>query len=224
LERFGLRTAAASKRRLEYAKEITRLVADRFGVPVPQLAMRFTTLEGHAGRVQFRNGVWYVDIDEKYRWDDSGLTAIVAHEFAHVAHGSRGIRFEPQLRNEYLTDAVAALAGFAPILHEVCERQHTEYFVFFARTVTSRLGYLSRGELKALIGIQRRLSRDRSKRRLLEVTVGTETAIECLCCGSQVTLPVVDGRIRLRCSWCGLREDLRIRHGYVQPPDVTPGS
>lgn len=220
-ERMWLRTVAGRARRVDYAKQIARRVAKQFGVPLPKLALRFATLEGRAGQVQHRHGVWNIEIDESYRWDDAGLTAILAHEFAHVVLASKGVRLESTLSNEYLTDAVAALAGFAPILHKVSERQETQYLVFSTRTITHRLGYLSRRDFAALEAIHRRLAKDVPKRRLLELTVRVDTLLECVCCGSSLRLPPVDGRLRVRCPICGLREDVTIRHGYVSASAPT---
>lgn len=214
-ERFGLRTRAGRARRVEYAKQITRAVAEQFGIPLPKVAFRFETLTGHAGHVEFRNGVWYVDVDEAYRWDDAGLTAILAHEFAHVVLATKGVRLEPTLRNEELTDTVAALAGFGRILHKVSERTTTHYFIYFTHTITRRLGYLPKRDFASLVSMHRRIAAGVPKRRLAQVVVLAGARLTCLCCGCLVRLPQVDARLRMRCSVCGLIEDLRIRHGYV---------
>lgn len=209
-ERFGIRTERGSQRRVEFAKQIVRYVAQRFGVALPKLAMKFSQLEGHAGHVQFRNGVWYVDIDEAYLWDDAGLTAIVAHEFAHVVLGEKRIRLEPTQRNEELTDTLAALAGFGHILREVCERIEEDSTGVYTRRITKSLGYLGRQDIGALISVQERLSSGVPKRRLRSLEIANARRIACLACGTVIRLPVIEGRLRIRCPVCGLKEDLRL--------------
>ena len=221
LDSLGFRTKAATQRRVEYAKQVTRAVAERFGVPLPSIALRFAALDGHAGQIRFRDGTWYVDINESYRWSDEGLTAVLAHEFAHAVLGMRRIELRPQDRNEELTDAVAALAGFGIILARACERTQTEYGLLTVREVTHRLGYLRRPDLLSLIAIQDRIARDIPKRRLTVMSIRTASHLACLCCGSPIRLPDIDARIRVRCLVCGLRHDLRIQPGGAVPSPST---
>jgi hypothetical protein len=158
--------------------------------------------------VQLRNGVWYIDAAEVYRWDDMGLTAIMAHEFAHIVLGSKGIRLGPTQRNEELTDTVAALVGYGQILYAVAERTEEQYRVTHTRRITKTMGYLKRPALSSLIATQRRLRSGKPKRRLSPIYRDLADCIACLACGVSIRLPEAYGRIVITCRVCGLRQDL----------------
>jgi len=96
---------------------------------LPRVALKFAALADRAGYVQFRNGVWYVEIAEKYKSDDEQLASILAHELAHIHLDSHSIGLEPTLRNEELTDCTAALSGFGHVMLRANQRTRVEYYV-----------------------------------------------------------------------------------------------
>ena len=138
------------------------------------------------------------------------MTAILAHEFAHVVLGAQNIRLEPLQRNEELTDTVAALAGFGRILMEVSERSTVQTGGGCVRTTTTRLGYLGRKNLGTLVTLLDRIATDQPKRRLATVSRIEVDRVACVGCGTTLALPDVDARVILLCPVCSLKEDIRL--------------
>ena len=197
--------------RVEFAKELVRLIAARYGITLARVALKFSSLDDKAGRVQIRNGVWYIEIAEKFKSEDEQLASILAHEVAHVLMGTRRIGLEPELRNEELTDCIAALAGFGRIMLQANERSRVEYLVFFMREVTTHLGYLRSDALRWILRVQAQLSRDVVRRRWSRIDPARQGFVECPACATRLRLPGTETTIRLRCACCGLRQRVELR-------------
>ena len=95
--------------------------------------------------------VWKIKVLDRYRNDPEQILSIVAHELAHVALLSRGVRLPDTRENEELTDAAAALAGFGPLMIRLRSKehlsQHGRVFVLSRRTP----GYLESGAIAYLL-------------------------------------------------------------------------
>ena len=205
--------------RVEYATDLVRFIAARYGMTLPRVALRFVSLDHPAGRVQLRNGIWYIEIAEKYKSDDEQLASILAHEMAHVLLGSRGIRLDEEIRNEELTDCTAALAGFGRVMLRANERTQVEHYIVYMQRVTTYLGYLRRDALRWIIRVQAHLSQDAPRRRWRRVDPEREGFVECPACATRLRLPAISATILLRCACCGLRQRLKLVR-EVEPASV----
>jgi hypothetical protein len=223
-------------RSIEYVKHVARVVGDRFGLSMAATAVRFSTdLKGqHAGRVQLRGGIYYIDIAKQYDGDPISLFAITAHEVAHVALGSRGIRMVDTQQNEELTDAATVLAGFGPLMLLACysERRWVTPESAFASSV-HRLGYLNPVAMAYLAIVHSELAGGslinlpsvaagwlREARRVRKIFLRQRAkpvvrreigALDCLNCGTRLRLPDVLGRLRLRCPLCTTDNPVELR-------------
>ena len=200
----------ANRERVEYAKQLVRLAADRYAIPLPRVAIRFCQLTEHAGRIQVRDGVWYVDLSERHKWHDDRLTSIVAHEVAHIVLLSKGVRLEPTARNEELTDAVAALAGYVPLMRSANEQQHTENYILVSRTITTRLGYLRSRDLGRLARLRRYFRSDGPVIRWSPVDPHVDKSVQCPACGTRMRVPLEHARVDLQCPRCQVRQRLTL--------------
>lgn len=223
-------------RSIEYVKHVARLVGDRFGLSMSATAVRFSAdLNGeHAGHVQLRGGIYYIDIAKQYDGDPVSLFAITAHEVAHVALGSRGIRLTATQENEELTDAATVLAGFGPLmLHAYySERRWVTEESALAGSV-HRLGYLNPIAMAYLAIVHselagssltdlptvatgwlreaRRARKAFLRRHAKSVVRGKTGALECVNCGTRLRLPDILGRLRLRCPVCATQNPVELR-------------
>ena len=196
--------------RLEYAKGLVRLVAARYGLALPRLAVRFASDLPEAGRIRASNGRWYIDLAQAYAYDDEQLLSIIAHEMAHVVLFQRGIVLEPLRRNEELTDAFAILAGFGPVMCRANYREQTQYLVVVIRTRTTTLGYLPIRDVKRLTRVRARLEKGKDVKRLATIHPDESRLLPCWACGAPLQVPFVRARVRLRCKICGCPEIIRL--------------
>jgi hypothetical protein len=101
---------------LEFAKEMARLVASRYGMELPLVAIRFASAHSHAGCVRRVRGQYLIDLATQLADEDDCIAAVVAHEMAHVLMMERGVRISPDNLNEEVTDTIAVMAGFGASL------------------------------------------------------------------------------------------------------------
>jgi hypothetical protein len=111
--------------RREFLQRTAALAAERLGVRLSGLSVKFSRLPKHtAGRVKFVDGRATVEVADRHREDDEEILAIVAHEFAHVmleAPGS-GVR-EQAADDEDLADAAVVMAGMGPLFLRAAYRE-----------------------------------------------------------------------------------------------------
>jgi len=195
----------------EWTRAFLRLATARFGLlSPPRIAFRYTPLVGHAGRIREQARTWYVDIDQTYRRSLGAIAIILAHEMAHLVLHHRRVRLEPEQRNEELTDAVAALAGFGPLMVKWSE-DVTEGVEGATRvTVTRRIGYLSTDDIRVLTRLHNHISTGRSWHARRRVDPDLTPTFVCPGCGTTLRLPRVVATIDLKCRRCGLSQRLSL--------------
>lgn len=131
--------------RLSYLKEVVRLAARRYHVRLDgRVHVRFAALPvgEEAGSIKEEQGVFKIDVLDRFREDDWALTVIAVHEMAHYALAKAGIRLTDLDEYENLTDALAVLAGFGPLMLQV---YHQEFSARHRNSIAysvSTLGYL----------------------------------------------------------------------------------
>ena len=111
---------------LRYAKQLIRDAAERYGVGPHDLRVRFAKgLNGScAGCFRLEGPTADIDVSSRYQDDDTALTAIVAHEMAHLALRVRSIEAATTVQNELLTDSLAAMAGYGPVMLQSYYREY----------------------------------------------------------------------------------------------------
>ena len=212
---FWLSVNENSKRRVLYTIRLARMVAERYGLPLEGFGdFRFVDLDdSSAARVTTRGSSYYIEIDNRYRNDRYGILSILAHEFSHVFLAKHGILMTPRQQDEELTDTIAVLAGFGPILKKTCERVHTQSFIFVTITKTHYLGYLRRKDLAWLGNIRARIRSQKPYRLWSFYNPEALSYLPCPACTSHLRLPRQAGSILIKCPRCGLMQRLRLAPG-----------
>jgi len=220
-------------RATDYVKHCVQLALERYKEPPPKIAVRIAPFEGtHAGRVRFERGCWFMDLQQVFAYDNEQLASIVAHEMAHVVLQRRGITLHSVLRNEELTDFIAAAAGFGSIMlaanYRITHKVRGEYL----ESKGIRLGYLRPSALAMATLLQGEISgtdvratippecrhnvlRFLAKLRTRPLKAARTVAVALACYGCQSSLPVAEvttlrRRARIKCSACGLPNEFRV--------------
>lgn len=203
---------------LSWSKEFAQFASFRYGLPLPRFSIAFAPLAGHAGHVVDQLHHCNITIDSQFQTDTVVLAHVLAHELAHLLLNRAGIRLAEDEANELLTDSVAVLAGFGPIMIAGKERSKTHWHlsgVTISKTVsTTRVGYLAEAEIAWLMNVRRHLGtgfpwprRSVNRRRRESCT--------CPVCGTKLLLPDLDATIDLRCPECTLRQRILLRSGSL---------
>lgn len=213
-----------ARRHVLYAIRLARIVAQRYDLPLEGCGdFRFVDLKGTAaGFVTTRGRSYFIELDLRYRDDFIGTLSILAHEFAHVFLARSGVRLAHERQNEELTDTVAALAGFGPVMKKACERVHTQSLIIVSVETTHYLGYLRRDDLAWLCNIQARIKDRKPFRVWSKVDPEWRDYSPCPACGSRLRLPQRSAAILITCPICGLIQGLRLAPGTHQQRRPLP--
>lgn len=195
------------------AKLLTRFAAQRYRIPLPQIAVRLTALEAAAARIQLQKGMWYVDLCREHCVDREGLAVTIAHELAHVVLFSKGVLLEPVQRNEELTDTAVVLAGYGAQMLQTSERTVRKDHFLYSTLTRVRLGYLPQAGLRQLCRIHRIISRDTPVVRRSNLDPLSKPHVDCVACRTRCRLPTIAGQIKLVCPTCGVTHRLRLAPG-----------
>lgn len=130
--------------RIAYLKLVVRLAATRYNVPLDRVHVRFTNeqFDREAGRIRQTGRGTFIDVMSQYRDHDAMLTVIVAHEMAHYALANRRIWIDDKQENEELTDTLAVLVGFGPLMIDAYHREFSGVQGQTLYTSIFGLGYL----------------------------------------------------------------------------------
>lgn len=222
-EWFAIPGNAAKARRVEFVKFAIRSAAKAYHLEMPHLGVKFSQLPSNeAAHVLMRDGVWYIEVDERYLWSDLSLSAIAAHEMAHVFLGGRGVSLRSTARNEELTDTVAVLVGFGKCMSVAClqERIGNPLALLFGVVSMERqhLGYLSRDELLFVSRMKARIARGKPVNRWCRIDYKSAAYIPCYACASKLGPPKRAGIFVMRCPACHMQQRVTLRVGNTRPP------
>ena len=119
------RVPFAADSRREFLERAAAFVADRLGVRLAGVNVRFSHLpEDKAGRVNLVDDRATVDIDELYRNDDEAIVAVLTHEFAHIVLKAPGSGVAAaDADDEDLADATVVMAGLGPLMLRASYRE-----------------------------------------------------------------------------------------------------
>lgn len=196
--------------RLRYASEVVRLCAKQYDIPFPDLRVQYVTSNAFAGQIRREQGRWYVSLAKHFIDDDLRILSIIAHEMAHVVLLSKGVSLPDAVENERLTDTAAVVAGFGPMMHRAAELQRVRFELFAQLISTTRIGYLSKRDIRVLSRIRSRVAAGRPIRRWspLDVRPGGP-ATRCWACGVGLQAPLIARAMTLRCPLCGMGQVIR---------------
>lgn len=197
---------------LAWCYEFTRFASFRYGLPLPTYSIVFAQLNGHAGQVSDRENTFLITLDERFESDTEVLAHILAHELAHLLLNRTGIRAEPLESHERLTDAVAVLAGFGPVMLTGKERSRFTTSPSGYSVHTTRVGYLSQDELGWLIEIRHYLGARYTWPRKSIDRRRHETCA-CAVCSTRLRLPDLRATIDLQCPACLLKQRVLLQDG-----------
>ena|SRR3989304_7254229 len=67
MEHLHIETPTTHQARLEFMKWLVRFCADQYMIDMPRIAVKFSQLKtNEAGHVFYKEGIWYVEIDEAF--------------------------------------------------------------------------------------------------------------------------------------------------------------
>lgn len=214
-EYFRRETPTTSAARLEFVKWLVVFCAGRYLIDMPRIAVKFSNLKtNEAGHVYYREGIWYVEIDEAFKWSDLSLTAIIAHEMAHVVLGLKNVRLEPTIRNEELTDTVAILAGFGQVTYAACLQEKLNPILLLVGIISvsrHKLGYLPRNEIMYLSKIKKSISLSQPVRRWRVIDPSISPIIGCYSCSMKLRVPDLTGKLVISCPVCQMKQRVVLR-------------
>jgi hypothetical protein len=183
----------------------------------PRIEIKWSVLKaGTAAHVYKNNSIWCVEVDDRYIIDDLRLTCIVAHELAHVVLGSKGILLTPVQRNEELTDATAALAGFGALLQKASMVTSTRFDQALQKTIhtTHQMGYLKANDFSFLRHKRIYLKTLRKAHRLSRINYETEPFFYCYLCQQPIRSPQKSGFFNLKCPTCLIPQTIHTVSNY----------
>ena len=207
--KFPNTTDAAS-----WSREFAQFASFRYGLPLPRYRITFASMDDHAGQVFDRLHECEIVIDQQYAGDIEVLGHVIAHELAHLTLNRAGVALDDHEANEQLTDSVAVLAGFGPILAAGKQRSKTHSSGSRRMRETTRIGYLAEAEIAWLMEVRghigggsfwRRISIDRSRQEFCE----------CPVCTTRLRLPDVEATIDIVCRECRVRQRVVLRRGSL---------
>lgn len=204
---------------------LAQFSAKQFGVGNPQLSIKFNALvDGQAGHTFMNYGTWYIEINNSYHRKGLSVTAIVAHEMAHVALGIRGVRIELPAANEELTDTVAILAGYGHFLSAACSQQKVNPLFLIIGIISiknKKIGYLTKSEVDYIAKIKNLITGQKPIARWRSVDFNEEPFVLCYGCLAKLRTLKKSGTFVLRCPICQLRQRIKFRAALIDSPSVV---
>jgi hypothetical protein len=128
-----------------YAQNIAKQIANSFGLQVVKVVITFVKDLGAPGRVQLSAGdIFSIELDNKFISNTNLISAILAHEIAHVYLYRHNIRIQDTFQNEVLTDTTAAFLGGAWL---ILNSSYEETSYVDNRKSVNWFGYISQYEV-----------------------------------------------------------------------------
>ena len=216
------------KDRTKYARWLATFAAKSYGLPTLPLYVLFEKLDNEkAGSISYRNSAWYLCVDEKYQYDDVKVISIVAHEMAHVLLAHRGLKIEPAIKNEELTDTVSVLAGYGRSIHSACLKERVNPLLLFVGVLSvkrEKLGYLSKDEFAFILRLKNLIASQDPIERWCPIDPKKTKYILCYSCGTKLGLQAREGTFDVKCPICLLRQNIKQVftenhniHAYIAP-------
>lgn len=206
--RFFFRTILEKERRKKTLKYMM-IAIERFGLKHGAVTFEFRKLQNRAGQVQMIDGSWHITLDDSICWDAQRIASTIGHEMAHVMLFQKNIKMDNDIHQELLTDTIAALAGFALIMHSARYRENAIPIGPVIRIKKSKIGYLGRRSIKRLLKYSKWLHSETPFRCLGGKSL-KEASLRCPACHQNLKMPPKTGRFIINCPSCYIKQDVRI--------------
>jgi len=122
---------------------LARHIALHFRLAISTVVVTFTSNLPMPGRVELSNSSsFFIDIDAEHQSDPECISAILAHEIAHIFLHRHRIRVEPESRNEVLTDTTAAYLGCGVLIMSAAWKSSKGHSQHFGYLTLDEFGYL----------------------------------------------------------------------------------
>jgi hypothetical protein len=139
--------------RLELLRRVSALAAERLGIPLDGVTVRYSRLPADvAGHVTMSGRRANVEVSDRYRDDDEQVMIVAAHEFAHIALAGGGPDVDDT--DEDLVDAAVVMVGLGPLLLRASYREGLEMRGGRATWSVRRTGSLNPVGMAYLILVQ----------------------------------------------------------------------
>jgi len=126
-------------------QNIARQIAKSFGLHIVNVVVTFVQNLGVPGRVQLSAGnTFSVEVDRRYISNTNLISAVLAHEIAHIYLFKHNIRIQDTFQNEVLTDTTAAFLGCAWL---ILNSSHEERSFQNSQTTVKWFGYITQYEV-----------------------------------------------------------------------------
>jgi hypothetical protein len=126
-----------------YTQNIAKQITNSLGLCIVKVVVTFVPNLGVPGRVQLSAGnSFLVEIDNMYISKTNLISAILAHEIAHIYLFKHNISFKDTLQNEVLTDTTAAFLGCAWLILNSSYEETS-----FSLTTVNWFGYITQYEV-----------------------------------------------------------------------------
>ena len=147
-----------------YVQWLAKVIADHYGIRDTTFIVLINPYLDTVAQVEVRNAT---DIFVEYRGtessDSAALTAILAHEIAHIFLHRHRLEVKDTFHNEALTDTTTIYLGFGRNYLNA-QQTTTEYLgEHSSRTTTHKYGYLSPEEMGYVLAVRDRLRGENSK-------------------------------------------------------------
>jgi hypothetical protein len=124
-------------------QNIAKQIADCLGLDITKVVVTFVHNLGVPGKVELSAGnTFFIEVDERYKSNTNFISAILAHEVAHIYLFKHKICIKDTFQNEVLTDTTAAFLGCAWLLLNSSYEEASELHM----TLNS-FGYISQFEV-----------------------------------------------------------------------------
>jgi hypothetical protein len=122
-------------------------IANFFGLDKIQPSVSFVNNLGVPGRVHLSHGnAFPIEIDKGYSYSPNVISAILAHEIAHIYLFKHNIAIQDTLQNEILTDTTAAFLGCANLILNSSYEQMASHIetkvIWFGYITQYEVGYV----------------------------------------------------------------------------------
>ena len=218
IDRLRGKFSTQKKKREAFVHQTVLRIADHCNIEIPRIATRFTDKDSEfGGRVWSKGEIWYIELNNRLRFDDAALVATIAHEMAHVVLLRSKIRITPMLTNEELTDVTAAMFGFGNYLRRVARRQRRLTVGTTTLIRTETLGYLSPSEFDYVMTIKNSLVSPKATLRRTKVNLRSAIWAPCRVCSDELELPRETGLTTLQCTTCRSSSQFELLSEELRP-------
>ena len=216
LERLKQTKDSYHAAKINKIKWLVKFCINQYKLDMPRIAVKFSDLPEHkAAHIFSKNGICYIEVDKKFRRGDIYLTAIIAHEIAHILLAMRNIKLTFKIQNEELTDTVAILAGFGKALSHTyrpnpLKRKRLPYLKEQER-IHHHVGYLLKDEVKWIRKIKDRIVNQKPIKRFSHIEVTKTPHLVCYACNQKLRIPQLNSTCKIKCPICQISQTVKIK-------------